>query len=443
MQKLIYILCFTFISLGSVKAQNADYWNPEQKTYVLWQQKNWKELIYWGKKAVKEGNDYFYLRMRLGAAFYEKKNYHRALISFQKALKYNDKDPTLLEYLYYANLFSGREKAALDISKHFSAETQNKLKISFRQKFGIRDFGAQYLIGNKNLDPALFSEITDPLLDGSQHFTKVAFRAHLGFNHWLSRRFNLIYRYGFLVENRYTYYQKDQQVYLFPNHYLYQHQFYIQGNQYLGKGFNLAASLQYLPGKIPGYSSGFGMFGSYVPDYKYNDFASSLIVTKDIPYFRLNAGAVYSFLNYQNYMQEETGFTFFPLGNLNLYFGGGYHWQQKFKSKAVIQKGSFVNYSAGFKLFYPVWLEYNASSGNLQYTVSQNGWQVLNDSNCINFQQGIKIITALKAGKILLSLSYYHINLDSLFQSESDSFFPFNTKNYYINSIYGGLSWQL
>lgn len=117
--------------------------------------------------------------------------------------------------------------------------------------------------------------------------------------------------------------------------------------------------------------------------------------------------------------------------------------QQELYTDAVIQKSTFINYTAGFKLFYPVWLKFNGAYGDRHYTVGQDGWMVMNGPNRINFQNGIKILTSLKAGKMLLSLSYYQINLDSSFQSENDSFLPINKKNFNLHSIYGGLSWQL
>jgi len=135
--------------------------------------------------------------------------------------------------------------------------------------------------------------------------------------------------------------------------------------------------------------------------------------------------------------------TFYPFGNLNLYFSGGYNLQQELYTNAMIQKRTFINYTTGFKLFYPVWLELNGAYGDQHYTVGHNGWLVMNGPNPVNFQTGIKILTSLKAGKILLSLSYYQVNLDSSFQSENDSFLPINKKNFNLHSIYGGLSWQL
>ena len=55
------------------------------------------------------------------------------------------------------------------------------------------------------------------------------------------------------------------------------------------------------------------MYANYIPDYKYNDFASTLFLSKDLPYLRLATGVAYSFLNYQNYLQEAVNITFIRL----------------------------------------------------------------------------------------------------------------------------------
>ena len=99
MRKVAFILFLllvvsTFLS-GQESRQLVNY---EKKTFELYNQKNWSELIRWGKKAIENGNDYFYMRMRLGIAFYERGNYHRALIHFNKAGEFNPNDPYLLEY---------------------------------------------------------------------------------------------------------------------------------------------------------------------------------------------------------------------------------------------------------------------------------------------------------------------------------------------------------
>ena len=77
MLKLTLILAFVFLCSDFNYGQDPnEVWNPEKKTFGLYKEQNWSELIFWGKKAISEGNDYFYLRMRLGIAFYKRNNYH-------------------------------------------------------------------------------------------------------------------------------------------------------------------------------------------------------------------------------------------------------------------------------------------------------------------------------------------------------------------------------
>lgn len=48
-------------------------------TYQLFQQKAWDNLIKEGNKAIQNGIDYYYLRVRMGIAYYEKGNYSGAI----------------------------------------------------------------------------------------------------------------------------------------------------------------------------------------------------------------------------------------------------------------------------------------------------------------------------------------------------------------------------
>lgn len=45
----------------------------EQKSFQLYVEKNWNELIKFGNQALKSGIDYYYLQIRLGIAYYEEK----------------------------------------------------------------------------------------------------------------------------------------------------------------------------------------------------------------------------------------------------------------------------------------------------------------------------------------------------------------------------------
>ena len=84
----------------------------DKVTYELWLEQDWDALIETGNRALDNGFDFYYLRYRLGIAYYQKQNYHRAGEHFQKAFEMNDGDDLLKEYLYYSYLLAGRKYEA-------------------------------------------------------------------------------------------------------------------------------------------------------------------------------------------------------------------------------------------------------------------------------------------------------------------------------------------
>ena len=55
------------------------------KTYQNFIDGDWDLLIQEGNQALKQGLDFYYLRYRLGVAYYMKKNYIKALKHFEQA----------------------------------------------------------------------------------------------------------------------------------------------------------------------------------------------------------------------------------------------------------------------------------------------------------------------------------------------------------------------
>jgi len=448
MRKVAFIVFFLIVASSYLFGQESQQFvNYEKKTLRLYNQKNWPELIQWGKKAIENGNDYFYMRMRLGIAFYERGNYHRALIHFNKAGEFNPNDPYLLEYLYYANIFINREKAALDIAKRFSPSVEAKFADVKISKFRIGNLAIQNTFSDFT---AGLEDVTDipPEQNGYQIFENNIFKANLGFNHLISRKFSLFYQYGFMMVNRFTYYQNDSVGFYDPNQKLYQNQFYILGNIYIGKGFNLNASIHYLPGKVPDFYVGSGAGQgqasnyTYVPAYKYNDFTGHLSLIKDFPYISLGLAGSYSYLNFRTFLQEGIIVRIYPLGNLNLYLSTAFHLQQEIINSDFTEKGKFIEFSLGFKVFNPVWLEISGAIGDLHYITTQMGWTVYNGPNPIDQQLGASLLIPVGKKNALLSLSFNYYTTTSGFISTDTGQTSINSKNYNMYSLYGGISWK-
>lgn len=100
----------------------------ETKSYELYLQKKWDELISFGNEALDNKVDYFYLRMRIGIAYYEKGRYRAAQKHFWKALEFNSSDDTAMEYLYYSTIFSSQFEEGRKLTKKFSKDLVKKLK---------------------------------------------------------------------------------------------------------------------------------------------------------------------------------------------------------------------------------------------------------------------------------------------------------------------------
>src|ERR1039457_6036722 len=101
MYRLIIFTALLFFAKSTFSQDTLNSKIVETKSYQLYLDKNWKELISFGNKAVENGFDYYYLRMRIGTAYYEQKNYRTAQEHFWKAYQFNSTDDLSMEYLYY------------------------------------------------------------------------------------------------------------------------------------------------------------------------------------------------------------------------------------------------------------------------------------------------------------------------------------------------------
>jgi len=244
------------------------------------------------------------------------------------------------------------------------------------------------------------------------------------------------------MENRFYFYKDNSTAYYLSKQKLYESQFYILGNVYLGKNFNLYASVNYLPGKIPEYYSGRGMTYLYSPEYKYKDFTGNLAIFKDFSYVSIGISASYSYLQYNNYVQQGAFIRVYPLGNLNLYLTAGYQLKQKVKDGNVFEDGGFYEYKLGFKILKQLWLEIEGMSGDLKNASTQLGAIVYNNPNPVNSSIGSSLLINLNKKNLWLKLSYYYINSTSHFLTENNLPSDINTINYNIHSLFGGLSWS-
>lgn len=158
MKKSQFIIILLFLSTANFKAQdtlNSSF--VESNSYKLYTEKNWTELIKFGNHAIEKEFDYYYLRIRLGIAYFESSNYYGAEKHFKKALSFNSDDELVLEYLYFCYIYTNHFEEAKKLSKSFSIRLSEKLKtkknspINFLMfEGGIRTTDSTRVLGNGN-----------------------------------------------------------------------------------------------------------------------------------------------------------------------------------------------------------------------------------------------------------------------------------------------------
>ena len=162
----------------------------DQKSLRLYNDKNWEELIKFGKQAINEGTDYFYLRMRIGIAYYEKKNYNIAEVHFKKALQFNSTDELALEYLYYSYYFVGKYEEARIISKNFSEELAQKTGV-------IKQSSVEFILvegGTKQTDSSTYYDKSKKT--NSNYFNPAVY-FQLGAKHYIKNKLSFFHAFTY------------------------------------------------------------------------------------------------------------------------------------------------------------------------------------------------------------------------------------------------------
>ena len=130
MGRTAFLIILTVIMFSSLKAQvQFDFRQVDSITYVNTLSENWEEVIGAGKLAIENDIDYFYLRLRMGIAYFNKGNYRSASRHLLQAGKFNPDDGLTKDYLYYSFLYAGQDKKAAYVSSGLNEKMRSKYGI--------------------------------------------------------------------------------------------------------------------------------------------------------------------------------------------------------------------------------------------------------------------------------------------------------------------------
>ncbi len=291
-QKLLICIAIYFLPTSSLWAQNN--LTPEQvdtKTYNLYVLQKWSELITVGKIAIDKGYDYFYLRMRIGTAYYNKKNYNLAQIHFKEALEFNSKNDLAKEYLYYCYLFNGKKEEARKLSRSFSKFLSSKTGTLKASNVDFITTETALKIADKD-----YYDINNTT------YFNTAFYAQIGLKHSVKNNFSLFHAATYFSQELNTGKVKQSQYYL-------QGAIPLKNNWLLSPAFHLVR-LNFV-----------GATGLEEFSGNHNYFVGSFQAKKSIKNIDFSLGTTYSNINNANQFNHFSSITYTPFGNSNLVLG--------------------------------------------------------------------------------------------------------------------------
>lgn len=378
MCRLVYFLLL--ISIPALAQTKKDFVTFNKVTFELYEKQAWDQLIISGKDALKNDYDFFYLRFRLGIAYYRKDNFARAINHLEKALLFNDSDPVILEYLYFAYIYSNRyQEASRLYNKHF-------------QLFKARDLSIKPKVFDK-LDIQGGIKFSDHSIDLGTQVDNISY-GFLGASINIKGRFNL-YQYAGILSHGFT----DKYIYqgfkYYYQYYYKQFEYYVCGNLLLGKGWSISPAYHLI--HVDAISR------------KYNDHYYGLSIDKNFNKVRLGLNISKAYILDTDVTQIVPEISYYPLGNTKLYFtiintnnkSGNNEYKNQIFGKM------------GIKVFSKSWIEGFYANGKIQFLANDNGYILYNNPDYLISRGGLIFYQYFK-NYSQLTLSYQLENKEQI-----------------------------
>lgn len=427
----------------------------EDKTYEFYLNKNWDSLIYVGENAIKNRNDYFYLRLRLGVAYFEKHKYFAALMHLEKAYNFNSTDEILLEYLYYAYLYTNRDYDANALSKKFPVALKSKLKIKPYRIFESAYFECGPTFNNNKTKNNKIDYDNTFNIYGDFDRKDNSMYYHFGLTHKIWNIFKIYHGVSLIEIDGNQQIKISDTTRINNNNKTQQKEYYINSEIALGKGFKITPAVHFINVSYSKYLTktdtiqyfaqpGWDTIKSVKTIYSYNDYIYklnnslwSISLSKDYKIFSVSIYVTFS--NFSERKQNQFGLsvTTYPFGNLNFYTNSTISFLKQKQGKNII-----FDQLIGKKIFSKLWAETYLTFGNMTNYNEKNAFVIYNLSDKLKFKTGINLLFYITK-HLDFSLRYQYSEKEStyIYYTNYDSF-KTEIVNYSNHTIIGGLKWK-
>ena len=277
---LIFIISASFLVMGQNKLSKE---MVDVQSYQLYQNGQWDELIIYGNKALQEGIDLNFLRLRLGYAFVMKQQYCEALKHYDIILNKDKFNQIARYYEWFCRINLNQSDFASLNASYFSKEIKKSEKIN---PFAITSIGVE--------SSYKFTSVSSR---GNAFYNAIKVNSRLGWRISMSHNF-----IGFnqQINEPKLIYVKDSNAIKIN-----QKEYHNLTSINLNNRFQIKASYHYL--QTP--------FNNFI----YNNHVGMIGLKYYNHYFNLQANAIIGKLIDSSIQQFEFQSEYYPSGNLNVY----------------------------------------------------------------------------------------------------------------------------
>lgn len=453
---VLLFVCFIIISKDVYSQAKISVDSVDSIMEELQAENNWGRMISLGESSLRKGYDSFFLRARLGMAYFETGQYIKAIPLLEITLQTGIDNPTLLTNLYYCYFFTGREADKGFVFSKLSERSKKRLQplnnIIANDIFS--DIGFSF--SNDNVTSNSESSGTVNSANGElyteQTFNGNAFSVGVGINQLLFQSLSIDYYYSYLKLDKTKTIQTSDQLY--TNTYSeYQNRFYNKYNIRVSDGLVfspaghfIGTDLSTIYGNADSLISVKGNSGSqtvsvFEQQDIYDSFVLSADITKYMTAYSAGINGSFSYLNNIHQWQLGASFKMFPLKKASFYSVSDIFIQNQNEVANMIFNqsiGGFYKKKFFYDLFFTV--------GNLNNFNEKNGALVYNNPDVIKFKTGFSMkyyITPLFNLNLGYSFQSRERNAYTYVNSTSANNQPVSQKSssvsYSVNNIFAGL----
>lgn len=412
----------------------------DEATYRHWANQEWDDLINIGNEAIKSGIDFYYLRYRLGIAWYEKKNYQKASRHFQATRDMNPSDDTLNEYLYYSFVFSGWPYEASALKNRFT--NRQKRVIGLGQSDFLKQLYASYSYQSGASDSAIGRFDTSVQAQGYQTISRGYHLFNLGAEHRVSDRMWLHHSYTHIQKEVFRYINSEAIQEIDPSKNFWLNQYYLGAAILLRPRTDVKFGIHYLntlhyedtlvtgPGRPRMVSTSF-------TDHSFVGFAS---LNRRFDRFSTGITSYIGNLNEATQFQQDLRLTLTPFGNPNLYSTSVITFQSESLSEDSRQEFIF-DQTIGLKIYNRIWAEAGITFGDVLNVMRDEGVVTFYDPDIIKNKMEFRLY-ALLTNRMQIRLNTTFYDRESRFvATEETAGLPENI-SYSTHSLSASLLWN-